>query len=104
MALPSVRMDFRIELTNADRGVDRADRVVLDDPRRRDELTTDLDDRPRGCEAVTIWTVDRAFVRALAAREDRRRVWNVTIAGEHCYVQEDDVTFDGAISRATFQR
>jgi len=73
--------------------------AVLSDPRRRDELLGEIEDGPKEARALSIWTIDRPLVTALAAREDRRRKWDVTISGEHCYVVEDGVTTDGAITR-----
>lgn len=77
--------------------------VVLSDQRRRDELLAEIADPSKERRALTVWTFDAALVDALAMKEDRRRKWDVTIAGEHCYVVEDGVTFDGAIERVTFE-
>jgi uncharacterized protein YaeQ len=72
--------------------------VVLSDLRRRDDLLAEIADA-KEARALSMWTIDRALVTSLAEREDRRRKWDVTISGDHCYVVEGDVTVDGAIER-----
>jgi uncharacterized protein YaeQ len=72
--------------------------AVLADPRRRDELLEGLASwkkPPRGAE-LTVWTLPAALVAALAAREERRHSWTVTIVGGHVYLDADGVALDGA--------
>jgi uncharacterized protein YaeQ len=75
-----------------------ATHVVLDDERRAAELAAELRDdarlRRRG-HALTVWTIDPALVQALAARDDRRQKWTVTIVDGHLYVEADGDSHDG---------
>ncbi len=183
MALPSTRLDFRIELSHVDRGIEASERVVVarhpsesvehvvlrvlahclfheeglafgpgisdaegadlwtrdpagrlttwiecgaapfeklkkvvqhnagvavhalfSDARRRDELLDGA--RAPGAragkvaEAISVWTVDPALVKALAEKEARSSKWVVTIVGDHVYVEVDGATLDGAIARS----
>jgi uncharacterized protein YaeQ len=72
--------------------------VVLDDPRRRAELTAECADWKRAGE-VELWTIDRALVDALAARDERRHKWTVTVVGDHFYLEADGATLDGPVER-----
>ena len=72
--------------------------VVLSDPRRRDELVAELAGWRRAGE-VTVWMIDRELVSALAAREERRQRWTVTVVGDHFYLDADGVSLDGAVDR-----
>lgn len=183
MALPSVRYEYRIALSNVDRGVDLAETVIaarhpsetaehltlrvlawcllhrpgigfgagLADPdapdleardptgrvtlwvecgaadvekvrrvlahnsdaevhavfageRRRDELLGQLAAAKRALKdaaRLTLWTIDAALVTALAAREERRHRWSVTVVGDHFYVEADGATHEGAAVRQT---
>jgi len=71
--------------------------VVLADTKRRDVLREEMSRDAKEARAVSIWTFDRGLVAPLAEREDRRRRWEVTISGDHCWVVEDEATFDGPI-------
>ena len=76
--------------------------AVLCDPRRLDELAagiTEWKKPPRDAD-LTVWTIDRALVTALAAREARRHTWTVTLVGGHAYIEADGVSVDGAIESA----
>jgi uncharacterized protein YaeQ len=77
--------------------------VVLADPRRAAELTAELAGGrlARNGPAPTLWLVDTALVRALAARDDRRQKWTVTVVGDHLYVEADGEALDGAAARST---
>jgi uncharacterized protein YaeQ len=70
--------------------------VLFDDPRRRDALAAEVASWKRG--AVDIRTVDAALVQALAAREERRQKWTVTIVGSHFYIDADGTALDGGVS------
>jgi uncharacterized protein YaeQ len=72
--------------------------VVLDEPRRKDELVHELAGWKRAAE-IEVWLIDRALVSRLAAPEERRRRWTVTIVGDHLYVDEAGATVDGAVER-----
>ncbi len=76
--------------------------AVLCDPRRLDELAAGIADwkKPPRDADLTVWTIDRALVTALAAREERRRTWTVTLVGGHAYIEADGVSIDGAIESA----
>ena len=72
--------------------------VVLGSERRRDELLEALAEwkkPPRA--ALTVWTVDAALLAGLAAREERRQVWTVTVVGGHIYVDAGGVNIDGPV-------
>ncbi len=51
-------------------------------------------------EEVELAAVDPALVDALAAGEERRAKAQVTIVGDHFYVQKDGASHDGALERA----
>jgi len=70
--------------------------VVLDHARRRDELVAECAEWKRAGE-VALWTVDAALVAALAAREERRHRWTVTVVGDHFYLDADGRALDGAV-------
>jgi uncharacterized protein YaeQ len=79
---------------------DIAVHAVLSDPRRRDELLAGIAEwkKPlRGRGTLTIHMIDRELLAALAASEERRRAWTVTIVGGHAYVDADGRAVDGAI-------
>jgi len=83
-----------------------ATHVVLDDADRAAELEAELRADPRlqrREHALTVWSLDPALVRALAAREERRQKWTVTVVEGHLYVEADGESCDGpaiAISSA----
>jgi uncharacterized protein YaeQ len=60
--------------------------VVVADPRRERELREELATWKRVPGDLTIWFLDPALVAALAANEQRRQRWTVTIVGDHLYV------------------
>lgn len=72
--------------------------AVFSDPRRRDELLAELALWKKPLP-LTVWLLDPALVAALAAGEERRRRWAVTIVGDHLYVEADGVTVDGEATR-----
>ncbi len=79
---------------------DIAAHAVLCDPRRRDELlggVAEWKKPPRGRASLALRMVDRELVSALAAREERRQSWSVTLVGGHAYVDADGAALDGAI-------
>lgn len=72
--------------------------AVLAEVRRRDELLAGVatwKKAPRG--TLTVWMIDPALVEALAAREERRHTWTVTIVGGHVYIEADGANVDGAV-------
>jgi uncharacterized protein YaeQ len=73
--------------------------AVFSDARRRDELRAELAGWRRADE-VALWTVDATLVAALAAREERRQRWMVTIVGDHFYVDADGTALEGAVERS----
>ena len=54
---------------------------------------------PRGTPPPIVWTLDRAFVAELAARDERRQRWSVTIVGDHFYLDADGNALDGAVTQ-----
>lgn len=76
--------------------------VVFSRPDRRDAFADEVGNWtvvPRGWDRVSLWTIDRALVQALAAREDTRQRWTVTFVGDHLYVDNGAGSFDGAVTR-----
>jgi uncharacterized protein YaeQ len=74
--------------------------VVGDDKRAREFLDELAEVRwPRSCPPPTVWTIDRELVGALAAREERRQRWAVTVVGDHFYIDVDGRTLNGAVTR-----
>ena len=74
--------------------------AVLVDPRRRDELLTGVASwkkTPRGRAVLGVWTVDADLLSALAARQDRRQAWAVTLVGGHAYIDIAGSAVDGPI-------
>lgn len=74
--------------------------AVFDDARRRDELRGELTGWRRAAD-VTLWLVDGALVAALAAREEHRHRWTVTVVGDHLYVDAGGATVEGAVARGS---
>lgn len=76
--------------------------VLLDDPKRARELVAELGAArwPRACPPPRVWVVDAALVAALAARQERRQRWAVTVVGDHFYIDVDGRTLNGAVVRA----
>jgi uncharacterized protein YaeQ len=75
--------------------------VVLDDERRARELVAELGETrlPRASTPPTIWVVDSPLVAELAARDERRQKWAVTVVGDHLYLEVDGRALDGAVAR-----
>ena len=77
--------------------------VVLDDARAAEALRAELAEArwPRACPPPTLWVIDAELVRALAAPDERRQKWAVTIVGDHFYVDVDGRTLNGAVTAYT---
>jgi uncharacterized protein YaeQ len=77
--------------------------VVMDDERAAATLRAELAEArwPRACPAPTLWLIDAALVSALAAPEERRQRWAVTIVGDHFYIDVDGRTLNGAVTAYT---
>jgi uncharacterized protein YaeQ len=74
--------------------------VVGEDKRARQFLDELAEARwPRSCPPPIVWTIDRELVTALAAREERRQRWAVTVVGDHFYIDVDGRSLNGAIAR-----
>lgn len=74
--------------------------AVFSEPRRREELLAGVAEwkkPPRGRVELVLWAFPRELVLALAAREDRRHSWTVTIVDGHIYLEADGVSVDGEI-------
>jgi uncharacterized protein YaeQ len=80
-----------------------ASHVVLDDARAADALRAELAEGRwlRSCPPPVLWTIDPALVAALAAPEERRQRWAVTIVGDHFYIDVDGRTLNGAVTAYT---
>ena len=72
--------------------------VLFSDPRRRAELEAGLEGWKHAAK-VQRWTVERTLVDALAAREQRRHKWSVTVVGDCFYVEADGESLSGALTR-----
>jgi uncharacterized protein YaeQ len=77
--------------------------LLVDDERRAREFRDELAATrwPRSCPPPLVWTVDAALVAALAAPEERRQRWAVTVVGDHFYIDVDGRTLNGAITANT---
>jgi uncharacterized protein YaeQ len=73
--------------------------VVFSRPDRRETFLAEVNQRgtPRNWERVSVWLVDRALVQALAAHEETRQRWTVTVVGDHLYVDNGHGSFDGDV-------
>jgi uncharacterized protein YaeQ len=78
-----------------------ATHILLDDEKRARELSLELAALrwPRGNPSPAVWLVDAALVSALAAREERRQKWGVTVVGDHFYIDVDGRSLNGAVER-----
>jgi uncharacterized protein YaeQ len=76
--------------------------VLMDDATRLHALREELLELglPRGAK-VTFWAIDSTLVKELAAREDRRQKWQVTIVGDCFYVDVEGKSFSGAVTMTT---
>ncbi|HVZ72141.1 MAG TPA: YaeQ family protein [Polyangia bacterium] len=76
--------------------------VLVDDEGARDRLLAQIagiKKRPPGFDDLSVWMIDRAFVRALAARDELRQRWAVTVVADHIYVDADGTKADSAFTR-----
>lgn len=74
--------------------------AVFGDSRRRDELRDAITEAQRkGLDKIALWLVDEELVRGLAARQERRQRWNVTVVGDHFYIDADGTSLDGEVTR-----
>jgi uncharacterized protein YaeQ len=90
------------KMVQHNRGV--AVHVLFNEAARRDafmEQMTELKRRPPELDAIGIWTVDGALVGELAASDDLRQRWSVTIVEDHLYVETDGRTVDCALERVS---
>jgi uncharacterized protein YaeQ len=55
--------------------------------------------RPPGFEEIGISAIEREAVARLAARDELRQHWAVTIVGDHVYVDSDGVKADTPVTR-----
>lgn len=72
--------------------------AVVCEARRRDELLAGVAEwkkPPRG--ELVVWSVAPSLVAALAAREERRQSWTVTLVGGHAYIEAFGESLEGAI-------
>jgi uncharacterized protein YaeQ len=77
--------------------------VVFGSRERRDAFVAEVESwggrRPKGWERISLWTIDEALVNALAANEEVRQRWTVTLVGDQFYVDVDGEVFEGAVER-----
>jgi uncharacterized protein YaeQ len=76
--------------------------VLFCDLDRRAALVQELAElkrRPPEIEAMGIWSVDAELVARLAASDDRRQRWSVTVVGDHIYVESDGASVDCELAR-----
>ena len=77
--------------------------AVFAGDRRRKDLLDQVASWPRpakGFERVELWSISPELVAALAAHEDRRHRWSVTIVGDHLYVEAEGKSLDGPVERS----
>jgi uncharacterized protein YaeQ len=79
--------------------------VVLDDPARPATLAEELRALgiPRSARPVEVWLIEAALIRELAAREERRQRWVVTVVGDSFYVDVEGRSASGAVTRTTIE-
>jgi uncharacterized protein YaeQ len=58
-------------------------------------------ERIHRADRIELYSLDRAFVAAFAARLERRMAMTVSVADRHVFVSLDDATLDGALTRHT---
>jgi uncharacterized protein YaeQ len=78
--------------------------VLFSEVERRDDFLRQLAGlkrRPPELDTMGIWLIDAELVAALAASDERRQHWTVTIVGDHIYIQTEALTIDGALERST---
>ena len=75
--------------------------VVVDDAEDARVLLAELEAMrwPRGTPPPIVWTIDQALVTELAAHDDRRQRWSVTVVGDHLYLDLDGRALDGALTQ-----
>jgi uncharacterized protein YaeQ len=77
--------------------------IVFGSRARRDAFFAGVESwgtqRPRGWERLSLWTLDEALIRCLAAHEQLRQSWTVTIVGEHVYADADGTLCEGPVVR-----
>jgi uncharacterized protein YaeQ len=75
--------------------------VVFSRPDRHQAFLAEVSQRgpARGWDRVSVWLIDRALVQELAAREETRQRWTVTVVGDHLYVDNGHGSADGDVSR-----
>jgi uncharacterized protein YaeQ len=89
------------KMAQHNRGV--AIHVLFSDVSLRDDFMhqlAELKRRPPEMDAIGIWTVDAALVSALAAHDERRQRWSVTVVGDHLYVECDGFNGDSELQRS----
>ena len=90
------------------READRAHRahvaVLFDSPARLAAFCGEAREKrlPR-LGRVELAAVDPALLRQLAAAEDRRSRFSLTVVGDHLYVERGGATFDGPLTRENLQ-
>jgi uncharacterized protein YaeQ len=78
--------------------------VLFSEVERRDDFLAQLaalKRHPPELETMGVWLIDPALVAALAASEQSRQHWTVTIVGDHLYLAADGLTVDCALERST---
>jgi uncharacterized protein YaeQ len=76
--------------------------ALFDDAAARDHFLRHIETikkRPPGFDDMSIWTVDGAAVARLAARQELRQRWAVTVVADHLYVDSDGLAVDTAVTR-----
>jgi uncharacterized protein YaeQ len=76
--------------------------VLFVEAEKRDHLLAQLSSlkrHPPELESIGIWRVRPELVAALAASEERRQRWAVTVVGDHIYIETDAVTTDCPLER-----
>ena len=77
--------------------------VVFGSRDRRDTFQAEVEDlggvKPKGWNRLSLWTIDEDLIRCLAAIEQLRQRWSLTIVGDHIYADADGVVCDGPVMR-----
>lgn len=73
--------------------------VVLSDARRLSELLAEVAAWKKALP-LTVWMIDPALVASLAAVEERRQRWAVTVVADHLYLDVNGASMDGEAVRS----
>jgi uncharacterized protein YaeQ len=77
-------------------------RALFDDPAACAHFVGQIEaikKRPPGFDDMEIWSLEHELVARLAARDELRQRWAVTLVADHLYVDSDGTRADSALTR-----